>query len=78
MVLMLLAKLNVASVKPSLYWSATSTDVLSDCFVDVDRPRLEDDALAVEVADEALDAALEVERELAVVALVEDDGSRRL
>ena len=40
--------------------------------VDVDRPRLEDDALAVEVADEALNAAFEVERELAVVALVED------
>jgi len=38
----------------------------------VDGPRLEDDALAVEVTHEALDAALEVEREIAAVALVEE------
>ncbi len=72
MVLTPLAKLKVASLKVELYWSAHSTRGAVGLLLDVDRPGEEHFAVLVEVPHEALDAALEVESHLDVVAVVDE------
>ena len=56
----------------SLYWSATSTAVRAFLALHVDRPVVERLLVAVQVPDEGLEAALEVERPLAIDPLVDE------